>query len=108
MSVTSPLPSFVIATDTNLTAAMGQAREPRHLSTDTKEVLQMLRQAMSHKRTTMRLQLSDLKEAFTSIDTDNSGSLTADELKMAARAFLTSRTDKKALDTIDMLLRERR
>jgi len=103
MSVTSPLPSFVFATDTNLTAAMGQAREPRHLSTDTKEVLQMLRQAMSHKRTTMRLQLSDLKEAFTSMDTDNSGSLTADELKAGFQRLDLTLTDEACGILFDLL-----
>lgn len=93
LNVTSPLPSFTFATDAHLTAAMGQAREPRHLHTDTKSVLQMLRQAISHRRTIYGTQLSDLREVFASMDTNNSGTLTADEVKAGFQSIELELTD---------------
>ena len=78
------------------------ALSQKHISDALRCVKQQLPAASVEKKIT-------LEEAATFGDTNEPiGRLTADELKMAARAFLTSRTDKKALDTIDMLLRERR
>jgi len=64
---------------------------------------------LQSKNASRAVQTRKIVQRGTYCDTNEPiGRLTADELKMAARAFLTSRTDKKALDTIDMLLRERR
>lgn len=103
LNVTSPLPSFTFSTDANLTAAMGQAREPRHLHTDTQSVLQMLREAMSHRRTMYGTQISDLHDAFASMDTDNSGALTADELKAGFQRLDLTLTDDACAVLFDLL-----
>jgi hypothetical protein len=103
LNVTSPLPSFTFSTDADLTAAMGQAREPRHLHTDTKAVLQMLRGAMSHRRTIYGTQISDLHEAFAAMDTDNSGALTADELRAGFQRLSLTLTDDACAVLFDLL-----
>ena len=94
MDMKSPLPTFTFATDAKLTAAMGQARAPRHLSTATQAVLGMLRQAMSHNRTVFGLEMSDLKAAFAAMDTDDSGSLSAEELQEAFQQLDMTLTDE--------------
>ena len=85
LSHTPLIPKFAFKTDKDVTASYGQAREPRHLPSAAIAVLSTLRQAMDQSRAVFDQRFHDLREAFTAMDGDGSGSLSPEELEEGFR-----------------------